>query len=1638
MNGALRELKNYKDYIPPMRINQRAQNRRTRLSILLLVSFINLALSPLSFLEIGTRVDAAPLTPFDDPTVFIRRIALPANDLVYSQTTGKIYASVPSSAGSSGNSVMTINPGSGAIESSTFIGSEPNHLALSDDGHSMYVWLDGSAAIRRFDAQTNTAGLQFNMGQHPLNGRFLVNDFAVAPGDPNVLAVARGFSNTSSPAGVAIFDNGVIRPTVGPTNSNGSNVLAYSASASKLYGSGFFGLQTMTVDASGVTVTSNNALGASSRIEFGNGLIFTSSGQVINPDTNTLIGTFAGTNTNSFVVDTSAGRAYYLTPGPTFNTLNLKAFDTNTFVLLGTVTIPNVPGFLNTSLIRWGANGLAFRTDNELFIIQTSLVPSAEPVPTPTPTPSPVPSPSPSPQAAAFVRTIPLGTNDLIFNEGTQKLFASVPSSDGSTGNSIAAIDPLLGTITNRTFIGSEPTELAPAEDGTLYVGLDGSASIRRYNMISHDVGSQFNVGRDNSDGPYSFSDIAVMPGNPLVIAVARQKRNVSPSEAGVAIFDNGVQRPNTGPGHLEGSRFITFASPSVLYGTNSLTGLTTMAVDNSGITVTSLSNFFSVNGIVLANGRLYGASGRVINPSTGELIGTFTGPFLSGAIHAVDTANNRVFFLVLTGSSVQIQAYDINTFLPLGFVNIPGVIGTPRNLVRWGTNGLAFRTESRQVVLVQTALVNASVPVASPTPTPSPTPSPSPPYIPTFVRRVDLRANNLVFSQATQALYASVPGSAPANGNSITSVNPTTGAIGPSVFMGSEPDRMAISNDGQTIWAHLNGANAARRFDVLTGTAGLQFTTSPVRPTDMEVVPGSPQSVALSMGQSGGGVAIYDDGVKRPNIGNTSPSVGPIEFGASPSVLYGYNGFSTSFDLVKYLVDSSGVTNSTVTQNLITNFDVPMEFANGLLYAGSGRVVDPEAKTWRGRFNVGGFQVMTVDTANNRVYFAAPTGSFSGGVIIRAFDTNTFLPVGTITVPGITNTPVNLVRWGVNGLAFNTVPPFGFTEPSRVYLVQTELVSDAGSIPIAFELERDQFSNVEGVPEIQVKVTRTGDDAGPVSVNFATSNGTATAGSDYTATSGTLTFAAGELTKTITIPIINDNLFENANETFSLTLSNPTNSALLQTPTTATITIFDNDFQPAVFSSSSFHRLPEGNAGTTSLTFRVSLNNPTVQVVTVDFATTNGTATAGSDYVTSSGTLTIPAGTTSATTNITINGDTTVEPNETFTINLSNATNVSFLASSAVPVIIDNDDATVQLSDTALNVNETAGFASVTVTRVGDTSRAATVVFSTSDTAGLQSCTTANNKASERCDYATAVGRLQFAIGETSKSFIVPVVDDALVEGDETLTVNLQSPSGALLGAAATATVTIVDNNTTPATQNPIDGVGFFVTQQYIDFLGRLPDSVGFANWTATLGNCPNGGFGEFDNPTCDRVHVSSGFFLSEEFRGRGYFAYKFYEVGFDRRPMYVEFVPDMAQVGGAQSPDSEVLSKAAYTDAFVQRPEFKNRYDALTNSAYVNALETNAEVTLANKAALVAALDGNQKTRAQVLREVVELQAVTDRFFIRAFVAMQYFGYLRRDPDTIGFDNWVNTLTADPSNFRHMIFGFLFSNEYRQRFGP
>ncbi len=173
----------------------------------------------------------------------------------------------------------------------------------------------------------------------------------------------------------------------------------------------------------------------------------------------------------------------------------------------------------------------------------------------------------------------------------------------------------------------------------------------------------------------------------------------------------------------------------------------------------------------------------------------------------------------------MTLKAFDLNTFAPVGSATLAGISGEATTLVRWGTNGLAFRTTTNQLYVLQTSLIPSGDPIPTPTPTPPATPTPTPTYIPTLVRTVNQPANDLAINPATQTLYASVPSTAGAAGNSIVPIDPQTGTVGANTFVGSEPNKLALSDDGQFLYVSLDGTGAVRRVDVATLTAGPQFS---------------------------------------------------------------------------------------------------------------------------------------------------------------------------------------------------------------------------------------------------------------------------------------------------------------------------------------------------------------------------------------------------------------------------------------------------------------------------------------------------------------------------------------------------------------------------------------------------------------------------------------------------------------------------------------------------------------------------------------------------------------------------------------------------------------------------------------------
>src|SRR6266568_3615400 len=255
----------------------------------------------------------------------------------------------------------------------------------------------------------------------------------------------------------------------------------------------------------------------------------------------------------------------------------------------------------------------------------------------------------------------------------------------------------------------------------------------------------------------------------------------------------------------------------------------------------------------------------------------------------------------------------------------------------------------------------------------------------------------------------------------------------------------------------------------------------------------------------------------------------------------------------------------------------------------------------------------------------------------------------------------------------------------------------------------------------------------------------------------------------------------------------------------------------------------------------------------------------------------------------------------------------------------------------------------------------------------------------------------------------------------------------------------------------NQIDEAQFFVQQHYRDFLNREPDAAGLAFWTNEIASCGN-------NAQCieaKRINVSAAYFLSIEFQQTGYEVYRFYKTAFGNIPdapvpvRLSEFLPDTQRIGQGvivnQSGWEQLLeiNKQAFASDFVQWSRFANTFPPSTSAAeFVDKLNSNAgnPLSQSERDKLVNDLATGGKTRAQVLRAIAEDPDLVNAEFNRAFVLMQYFGYLRRNPNDApnanfdGYNFWLNKLNQFNGDFvqAEMVKAFINSTEYRQRFGP
>jgi hypothetical protein len=404
--------------------------------------------------------------------------------------------------------------------------------------------------------------------------------------------------------------------------------------------------------------------------------------------------------------------------------------------------------------------------------------------------------------------------------------------------------------------------------------------------------------------------------------------------------------------------------------------------------------------------------------------------------------------------------------------------------------------------------------------------------------------------------------------------------------------------------------------------------------------------------------------------------------------------------------------------------------------------------------------------------------------------------------------------------------------------------------------------------------------------------------------------------------------------------------------------------------------------------------------------------------------------------------------------------------------------DGVFQFRFSQYRVGEGSGHTLITVTRTGRLTQAATVDFATADIIPdhLLPCGDIVIAASSLCDYEATSGTLQFAPGDSSKTFNVLINQDGFHEGDEAVSLVLSNPTGdSMLAQQSAVHLLILDDDLFPLTTNPIDDAQLFVRQHYHDFLNRDPDQSGLDFWTNEITSCG----ADLQCREFRRVNVSAAFFLSIEFQETGFLVERMYKAAYGdatgtstfggahqlsvpvlrsqeflRDTQEVRSTPNQIIVGQGNWQQQLADNQNAFALEFVSRQRFADAFPPLmTADAFVNQLNANAGgvLTSSDVSQLDAVFGGpsapslDPAKRAQVLRSVAENTALRQRESDRAFVLMQYFGYLRRNPndapdsDYAGYEFWLSKLEQFDGNFvqAEMVKAFISSDEYRHRFG-
>lgn len=864
-------------------------------------------------------------------------IGIVNNSMIYNPVSGLFYISVPSTAGAPyGNSVVSVDPASGALGTPIFVGSEPNELAITADGRYLWVGLDGAGAVRKVDLSAGVAGLQFALGG---NGGIYDNPYKAAslaalPGatDSVVVSLNSGYGTSLN-----IYDSGVARRTT--TNGYYSNpsALLVDGTRSEIYAGLSNTYYVYSYTASGLaqkTVVSSGQYASSTydEMQIAGGRLYTDFGTVYDPESGSLLGTFYRSGTTAAggttIADTTLGKAFVLesvAANASAGTGNqIQIFNTSDFTTSGTSVIPvgigTVSGFnaYPTRLTRWGANGLAFRTSGGVYSLRSNLV------------------------------------KDL---SSTSADLGVTVTSSGATAT--GANTTYTVTVTNA--------------------------------------------------GPSAATSITLTPGLPSTAV---------PVSASSPCAGAGAQSCSLG-GLASG------ASVSVTYvATQTAAGSVVFSAQAAGSENDPVAGNNQASNTTVVTGSTYASVPSILSLSPAAI--------QAGASDTVITVNGANF---TAGSNVLWNGSTLGTSYVSGSKLTATVPTANLKTLGWGA------------VTVSTPAPGGGVSAPSPL---------------TVFQVLTVGVNHLLYDPYDRQLYASVgSGSSSVTGNSIAAITPDTGTIGTPVAIGSQPTKMAMSDDGNVLYTILGGAASVARFNLLTQQADYSVALSNPNTSyssnsttgfrDLAVQPGGENTIALDFGYTGG-LALVDftpsskSAALRGGTGTGIYTGTSLQFFNSQTLLL-FNS-DTWQTLDKYPVTTSGFAyDPTYTSSTLYSFSA-FKLRSGIAYANAGGVADPSptVAVQLGKYpaynsNTSTYnQVVEPDVSLSRIFFLTNTLSSGSPDSIVAYDKNSYLPLAALTLPfstiegNTTYTGVDLVRWGQDGLA-------ALTNGGHIYLLRGPVV---------------------------------------------------------------------------------------------------------------------------------------------------------------------------------------------------------------------------------------------------------------------------------------------------------------------------------------------------------------------------------------------------------------------------------------------------------------------------------------------------------------------------------------------------------------------------------------------------------------------